>query len=248
MTRHYFAVRTFRRCAVAAATVALATLALPGVAQAHVTVQPGELEGGGFSVVTFRVPNERDDASTARIRVLLPEDQPVGSVQTTPVPGWTVATKTRALTEPIEMFGRQVDTVVSQITWTATGEGVQPGQFQDFPVSMGQLPRSGELVFRAVQTYSTGEQVNWTEVSLDDSVEPEHPAPTLTLTSPVEGTGEATPGVDGAADGTQDAEIRPAAADTDDDSATPALPTALSAAALLVAFGALGLAWRKGRA
>src|SRR4051812_32127108 len=70
----------------ATAAVVLAT-ALPGVAQAHVTVQ-GEAEGGGFSVVAFRVPNERDDASTTRLRVILPQDQPIGSVQTTAVPGW----------------------------------------------------------------------------------------------------------------------------------------------------------------
>jgi len=248
MNRHHSAVRTARRCAIATATVAVATLTLPGVAQAHVSVQPGEVEGGGFSVVTFRVPNERDDASTAKVRVLLPEDQPVGSVQTTPVPGWRIATETRTLTDPIEMFGREVDTVVSQITWTATGDGVQPGQFQDFPVSMGQLPESGELVFRAVQTYSTGERVNWTEVSLDDSVEPEHPAPILRLTSPAEGTDGAAPAGGAAAGVAQDAEIRAAAADTGGDGVAPALPTALSAAALLVALGALGLAWRKGRA
>ena len=54
------------------ATVA-AILALPAVAQAHVTVQPGTAEGGGFSVVAFRVPNERDDASTTQLRVTLPK-------------------------------------------------------------------------------------------------------------------------------------------------------------------------------
>ena len=52
-------------------------LALPGVAQAHVTVK-GEAEGGGFSVVAFRVPNERDNASTTQLRVILPKDHPIG--------------------------------------------------------------------------------------------------------------------------------------------------------------------------
>ena len=44
-----------------------AILTLPGIAQAHVTVQPSSAEGGGFSVVAFRVPNERDDASTTQL-------------------------------------------------------------------------------------------------------------------------------------------------------------------------------------
>ena len=159
-------------------------LALPGAAQAHVTVQPGEAEGGGFSVISFRVPNERDDARSTRLRVTLPEDQPLGSVQTTPVPGWKVTTTTRELDEPIEMFGQQLDTVVSRITWTATDGGIRPGQFQDFDVSLGQLPESGELVFNALQTYSSGETVNWNEIAADPAAEPEHPAPVLTLTPP----------------------------------------------------------------
>jgi Domain of unkown function (DUF1775) len=60
-------------------------LPLLGIAQAHVTVQPGTAQGGGFSVVAFRVPNERDDVSTTQVRISLPEDQPIGSVKTTPV-------------------------------------------------------------------------------------------------------------------------------------------------------------------
>src|SRR6188472_320696 len=159
-----------------------AILMLPGVAQAHVTVQPGSAEGGGFSVVAFRVPNERDDASTTQLRVTLPTDQPLGSVQTTPVPGWKITTTTRHLDKPIEMFGERLDTVVSEVTWTATDGGIRPGQFQDFSLSLGQLPKSGELVFNVLQTYSRGGKVNWNEISADPSVEPEHPAPILTIT------------------------------------------------------------------
>ena len=75
------------------------------------------------------------------------------------------------------MFGEQLDTVVSDVTWTATTGGIPPRQFQDFDLSLGQLPESGELVFNALQTYSSGEKVNWNEVSADPSIEPEHPAP-----------------------------------------------------------------------
>ena len=65
------------------------------------------------------------------------------------------------------MFGEQLDTVVSEVTWTATAGGIRPGQFQDFDLSLGQLPESGELVFNALQTYSSGEKVNWNQVSAD---------------------------------------------------------------------------------
>jgi methionine-rich copper-binding protein CopC/uncharacterized protein YcnI len=152
-------------------------------------VQPGSAEGGGFSVVAFRVPNERDDASTTQLRVTLPKDQPLGSVQTTPMPGWKITTGTRHLDKPIEMFGERLDTVVSEVTWTATDGGIRPGQFQDFNLSLGQLPKSGELVFNVLQSYSGGEKVNWNEISADPSVEPEHPAPILSITPAAAETG-----------------------------------------------------------
>jgi uncharacterized protein YcnI len=221
------------------ATVAI--VALPGVAQAHVTVQPGSAEGGGFSVVAFRVPNERDDASTTQLKVTLPKDQPIGSVQTTPVPGWKITTATRNLDKPIEMFGEQLDTVVAEVTWTATdGGGIRPGQFQDFDLSLGQLPESGKLVFNALQTYSSGEKVNWNEVSADPSVEPEHPAPILTIT-PAAADGGAAP----TETGSQDEQVTPAAqSDTGTDLT---LPIVLSGTALALSLAAVVLAWRRGR-
>jgi uncharacterized protein YcnI len=195
-------------------------LGLPAAASAHLSVQPEVLEGGGFSVVSFRVPNERDDASTVRLRVLFPADHPLGSVQTTPVPGWRVTTATRELEEPVELFGSKLTEVISQVTWTATGRGIGPGQFQDFDLSLGALPDSGELIFRTIQTYSGGEQVNWNQVAVDESVEPERPAPVLTLAAPAEG---------------DVAEDPPAA------TASP-VALVLSGAALLVAVAAMALA------
>jgi len=224
------------------ATVA-AILALPGIAQAHVTVQPGTVEGGGFSVVAFRVPNERDDASTTQLRVTLPKDQPIGSVQTTPVPGWKVSIATRHLDKPIEMFGEQLDTVVSEVTWTATAGGIRPGQFQDFNLSLGQLPESGDLVFNTLQTYSSGEKVNWNQVSADPSVEPEHPAPILTITPAAAGEGSAA--TDKGTQTGQDEQVSSAAQSDNVPGSTLAL--ILSGVALVLSVFAVVLAWRRSR-
>jgi periplasmic copper chaperone A len=218
-------------------------LTLPGIAQAHVTVQPKTAEGGGFSGVAFRVPNERDDANTTQLRVSLPIDQPIGSVQTTPVAGWKITTATRQLDKPIDMFGERLDTVVSEVTWRATDGGIRPGQFQDFAVSLGQLPESGELVFNALQTYSSGEQVNWNQVSTDPSVEPEHPAPILRITpAPAaegsEVTNEASQGGQG--------EEQVTSGQSDVRSALT-LPLVVSGAALALSLVAIVLAWRLGR-
>jgi periplasmic copper chaperone A len=237
--------RTATRVALGLSAAGAFVVAAPMAAQAHVTVQPGSTEGGDFSVIALRVPNERDDASTTRVRVLLPEDQPLGSVQTTATPGWRITTGTRKLAQPIEMFGAKVDQVVSEVTWTATNGGVRPGQFQDFDLSLGQLPKTGDLVFNAIQTYSSGEQVRWNEVSADGSAEPEHPAPTLHLTAAQSEDSSTTEDTSAQAPETS-SETRNVSATTDSDS-NAVLPTVLSGAALLVALGAVGLAWRRGR-
>jgi uncharacterized protein YcnI len=221
---------------IGAAVIAL--LAMPGLAQAHVTVQPGSAEGGSFSVIAFRVPNEQDGARTTQLQVILPEDQPIGSVQTTPIPGWKITTKTRHLDKPIEMFGEQLDTVVSQVSWTATDGGIRPGQFQDFDLSLGQLPESGELVFNAVQTYSNGDRVNWNQISTDPSVEPEHPAPILTITPP-SAKQDSTASGGQASDNKQDTVATPG-----DNASGSILPTVLSVVALLLSIVAVLLAWR----
>ena len=239
--------RTAGRLGLTLAAAGVGVVAFPLAAQAHVEIQPGQVEGGDFSVVAFRVPNERDNASTTRLRVDLPQDQPLGSVQTTATPGWKVATKTRKLDKPIEMFGAKLDKVVSQVTWTATDAGIRPGQFKDFQLSLGQLPESGQLVFSATQTYSSGEQVRWNEVSQDPSTEPEHPAPTLDITAAATEGGSDGQGTGSESSTETSADTQAASAQTDD-SSTPVLPTVLSAAALLVALGAAALAWRRGRA
>jgi uncharacterized protein YcnI len=234
--------RTLARVGIGIGATVAAILALPGIAQAHVTVQPGTAEGGGFSVVAFRVPNERDDASTTQVRVTLPTDQPIGSVQTTPVPGWKVTTATRHLDKPIEMFGEQLDAVVSEVTWTATDGGIRPRQFQDFNLSLGQLPESGELVFNALQTYSSGEKVNWNEVSTDPSVEPEHPAPILTITPAA--AKEVPSATDNGGQAGQDEQI---SASQSDNASESTVALILSGAALVLSLVAAVLAWRGGR-
>jgi uncharacterized protein YcnI len=230
------------RVGVGIGIVVAAILAPPSLAQAHVTVQPKTAEGGGFSLVAFRVPNERDDASTTQVRVTLPQDQPIGSVQTTPMAGWKITTATRQLDKPIEMFGEQLDTVVSEVTWTATDGGIRPSQFQDFALSLGELPESGELVFNALQTYSSGEKVNWNQVSTDPSVEPEHPAPILRITPVVAEQGSAPTDTGGQA-GQQ--EQVPSAAQSDTMIGST-LPLVVSGVALALSVVALVLVWRRG--
>lgn len=158
------------------------SLFIAAPAAAHVTVSPKEAQPGSYARVAFRVPNESDTASTTKVEVFLPEDAPLASVSTQPVPGWTVQVTKRKLDQPLDLHGSQISEVVSQITWTA-GEGaaIKPGEFQEFPVSMGRLPDNVDhLVFKAIQTYSDGAVVRWIEEP-KEGAELEHPAPVLQL-------------------------------------------------------------------
>ncbi|MFD4875432.1 YcnI family protein [Streptomyces sp. NPDC058420] len=173
------------RIAAAVGVAGSAVLVLSSPAFAHVSVQPeGAAVKGGYAVVDFKVPNERDDASTTKLEVNFPTDHPLASVMPEPISGWTVKVTKSKLAKPAEMHGETITEAVTKVTWTATGKGVEPGYFQKFPVSVGMLPTDADqLVFKALQTYSDKEVVRWIEVQKDGEEEPENPAPTLKLTS-----------------------------------------------------------------
>ncbi|MFF7263003.1 YcnI family protein [Streptomyces sp. NPDC008159] len=173
------------RIAAVGALAGSAVLVLSGPAFAHVSVAAeGTAAKGGYATVNFKVPNERDDASTTKVEVNFPTDHPLASAQPEAVPGWKIAVTRAKLDKPIELHGEQIDEAVSKVTWTATGKGIEPGYFQKFPLSLGQLPEdTDELVFKALQTYSNKEVVRWIEVPQKGQEEPEHPAPVLALSA-----------------------------------------------------------------
>ncbi|MFF3554537.1 YcnI family copper-binding membrane protein [Streptomyces tsukubensis] len=165
-----------------------ASLLLAGPAAAHVGVQPqGEAARGGYATVGVKVPNERDDASTVKLELALPTEHPLASVLPQPVPGWNVEVTKAKLAKPLTVHGKQITEAVSKVTWTAAGSKIGPGQFQQFPLSIGQLPENADrLVFKALQTYDNKEVVRWIETPEEGKPEPETPAPVLALS---EGTG-----------------------------------------------------------
>ncbi|MEV5237555.1 YcnI family protein [Streptomyces cinnamoneus] len=155
-------------------------LLLASPAFAHVTVQPGTAEKGGYSTIAVKVPNEKDNASTVKVELSLDPKHPLASVMPQAVPGWEVKVEKSKLDKPLQMHGKTIEEAVSKVTWT--GGKIEPGQFQQFPLSVGQLPTDAdELVFKALQTYSDDEVVRWIDPSKPGGHEAEHPAPVLKL-------------------------------------------------------------------
>lgn len=180
------------RPAGAVAALAAALVLLPAAAaSAHVRVVPDSTAAGDYALLTFRVPNESDTASTTSVEVTLPTDHPLTYAAVQPVPGWTARVTEAALPTPVEVDGATITKAPRTITWTADAGGIAPGQFQQFPLSVGPLPDAGTTVsLPAVQTYSDGSSVAWDEPVPASGEEPEHPAPQLVTTEATDEHGD----------------------------------------------------------
>lgn len=178
---------TLRRAGLVTALTAAGILTAAGAASAHVTVHPESYaKGATDGVLTFRVPNEEDTASTTKVQVFLPTDHPVLGVLVTPQSGWTAKVTTTKLKTPVKTDDGTITEAVSEITWT--GGRIRHGQYQDFDVAFGQLPDdAGQLAFKTLQTYSDGNVARWIEETQKGGEEPENPAPVLALTAKAAG-------------------------------------------------------------
>ncbi len=225
-------------------------VALAGPASAHVTVQPSSAPKGGYGTISFKVPNEEENADTTKLQVFFPTDRPLASVAVQPVPGWTATVTKVRLAHPITTDDGQVTEAVASITWS--GGRIAPGQFQQFPVSMGPLPTgAASLTFKALQTYGKDQVVRWIDVARPGAAAPAHPAPVLTLTAVGAGDGAAGTAASAGADGTAPAggaaSVRQTAANDDTDTTARVLGVAgIVLGAGGVAFGVMAGRRRSG--
>jgi uncharacterized protein YcnI len=161
-------------------------------AWAHVTVAPESAPRGASDVeITFRVPNEETKANTTKIDIEVPSSPPLLNALAQSVPGWTDSVVTTHLAKPIQTDDGPVTDVVSEVTWTAdsASSGIKPGEFAKFEILVGSLPSTGDqIVFKALQTYSNGDVVQWIDPVTPNGPPADHPTPILQLTSPTTAT------------------------------------------------------------
>lgn len=229
------ALRRLSAVALALLAALVASVATASVASAHVTVSSTDASPGGFGKLTFRVPNESDTASTVGLRIQIPEEAALAFLSVQPVPGWTVTLTRSDLPEPVDAEGTEVTSYVSVVEFRAEdGGGIGPGEFQEFALSGGPFPDAEEIVLPAVQTYSDGTETAWIEPEVDGQ-EPEHPAPTLTLTAAGD---RASP---------TNAQATASGQDTSPGSGTGTVALVLALVALVVAVVGVVLGWRASR-
>ncbi len=148
---------------------------------AHVTVKPGEVEAAARQVFSVGVPNESEAAEVVGVRLVIPEG--LESVRPNAKAGWTVEVK---------KTGEGEDAKVSELIWT--GGSVPVDQRDEF-LFQGKAPaKTGELKWKAYETYSDGTTVAWEEepsekegskpYSVTKIVEPAKPAANVSSEAP----------------------------------------------------------------
>jgi uncharacterized protein YcnI len=168
--------------------VLLFTIGFASLASAHVTVQPNEAPAGSYQVFTVRVPSEKD-AATTQVKVAIPDGVNVSRFE--PKADWTY-----------EIEKGAEDKFVS-VTWKATGSGLGATEFGEFRMQGKVADDAKELVWKAYQTYSDGEVVEWTGAADADK-----PASVTTVTAAVgdgHGGGHGVSGTDSAESASDDA-------------------------------------------
>lgn len=118
-----------------------------GAASAHVTVQPKETSQGKYEMFTVKVPSEKSDVTTTKIKVDIPED--VNITRFEPKPGWTYEIQT-------DDTGK-----ITSVTWTTEGEGLLATEFGQFNMNGKVGDEATEIIWKAAQTYSDGSVVEW---------------------------------------------------------------------------------------
>ncbi|HZQ88133.1 MAG TPA: YcnI family protein [Acidimicrobiales bacterium] len=157
----------------------VAGMALP--ASAHVTLHSSEAtQGGSDALVSIRVPNEEDNATTTTLEVDFPADTPLIGVLVQPTPGWQFQVTTSKLPTPVTTDDGTISDYVSKVVWS--GGSIPVGGYQDFNIDVSSLPKAASVELKALQTYSNGDIVRWIDApAAAGQPDPPHPAPVLQL-------------------------------------------------------------------
>jgi len=129
--------------------VSVFALSLTGVASAHVTVKPADVQTGAYQVFTVSVPVEKDQPTVA-VKLQMPEA--ITSAMPTVKPGWAVDVKKE---------GKGEDAIVKSITWS--GGEISAGMRDEFSFSAKTPDKTTELQWKAFQTYQDGTVVSWNQ-------------------------------------------------------------------------------------
>ena len=186
-------------------------------ASAHVSVVPKTSTIGAWETYTVKVPVEKNVATT-KFTLKTPEGVEIESYQ--PVPGWNYSAD------------KDASGKVKSITFEATGEGILPGQFQQFTFVAKNPDKAGQIAWDAFQYYKDGTIVEWTKAEGGDTPH--------SITDIVAGTA-----ADGGHHDATPAKTEEPKKVADTSAKSSSLPTILSIVSIVLSLAALIAAFRK---
>ncbi|MBF4604696.1 MULTISPECIES: YcnI family protein [unclassified Curtobacterium] len=171
--------------AVTLGAVAVIVLGTAGAASAHVSATATSTAANSYTTATFSVPHGCDGSPTTKIEFQVPES--VIEVTPTVNPNWKITKATEPYTSPSAAAdGEHAEDAAERVTSiTYTAKTPLPADERDTFALSFSLPdgKAGDLVeFPAIQTCEKG-SVEWNQEQQAGEAEPEHPAPSITLTA-----------------------------------------------------------------
>jgi len=118
-----------------------------GLASAHVTVNPQVSVPGGWETYTIKIPVEKN-VPTTKVVLKIPKGMEFESYQ--PDPNWNIKTEK-------DSTGK-----VNTVIWEAKGNGILPGQFEQFQFIAKNPDKEMKVAWNAYQYYKDGSIVEWT--------------------------------------------------------------------------------------
>ncbi len=163
-----------------AGTCLLTGLIASPAAQAHVVLaEPVALAGTAYRA-TLRVGHGCQGSPTTALTVFVPAG--VRGAKPMPKPGWTLRTRSAALTPPETRHGKTVREDVVEVHWQASSpEAALPdGWYDEFVLHVGLPAQGGQLWWRVLQTCAQG-QLDWAQVPARGSSTRGLPSPAVPL-------------------------------------------------------------------
>ena len=140
-------------------TVLMSALLLPGLVQAHASLEKTEAESGSYYKGVVGIGHGCDGSATTKVTIDIPDD--VRGVKPMPKAGWQLDIIKQQLAEPYESHGKTVVEDVRQITWY--GNTLEHAHYDEFAFK-GQIAvgATSKLYFPVRQECVVGE-LNWNQ-------------------------------------------------------------------------------------
>jgi periplasmic copper chaperone A len=139
--------------------LAVALLALPVIAEAHITLEMRSAEAGSYYKAVFKVGHGCEGSPIREIVVQIPEG--VVGAKPMPKPGWTLDVRTAPLAKPYNSHGKTIAEAPASIRWSG---GSLPDAWYDEFVLVARLPEQpGTLYWKVSQVCDKG-HIDWVEI------------------------------------------------------------------------------------